>query len=207
MARLSRQAYADLYGPTKGDLIRLGDTELFAEIEHDYTVYGHELLIGAGKNLRDGEGINGYLKSSDGILDIVIKNATIVDAVTGVVKADIGIRDGRIVGIGKAGNPDVMPGVQPNMVVGQTTSPVSGLLHRDRRRSRITRPSRLARAVGSCVGGRDDHYDRQRSGTAVRRRQRQHDDLRPFPPGLRILAAQLCAVRTRRFQPRGSRGI
>jgi urease subunit alpha len=91
MARLSRQAYADLYGPTKGDLIRLGDTELFAEIEHDYTVYGHELLIGAGKNLRDGEGINGYLKSSDGILDIVIKNATIVDAVTGVVKADIGI--------------------------------------------------------------------------------------------------------------------
>jgi urease subunit alpha len=126
MARLSRQAYADLYGPTKGDLIRLGDTDLFAEIEHDHTVYGHELLIGAGKNLRDGEGINGYLKSSDGILDIVIKNATIVDAVTGVVKADIGIRDGRIVGIGKAGNPDVMPGVQPNMVVGQTTSPVSG---------------------------------------------------------------------------------
>src|ERR1700733_1265663 len=126
MARLSRQAYADLYGPTKGDLIRLGDTELFAEIEHDYTVYGHEPLIGAGKNLRDGEGINGYLKSSDGILDIVIKNATIVDAVTGVIKADIGIRDGRIVGIGKAGNPDVMPNVHPDMIVGQTTSPVSG---------------------------------------------------------------------------------
>jgi urease subunit alpha len=126
MARLSRQAYAELYGPTKGDLIRLGDTELFAEIEHDFTTYGHELLIGAGKNLRDGEGINGYLKSSEKILDIVVKNATIIDAVAGIVKADIGIRDGRIVGIGKAGNPDVMPGVHPDMVVGQTTSPISG---------------------------------------------------------------------------------
>jgi urease subunit alpha len=126
MAPLSRQAYAERYGPTKGDLVRLGDTELFAEIEHDFTVYGHELLIGAGKNLRDGEGINGYLTSSDKILDIVIKNATIIDAVAGIIKADIGIRDGRIVGIGKAGNPDVMPGVHPDMIVGQTTSPVSG---------------------------------------------------------------------------------
>lgn len=126
MAILSRQAYAELYGPTTGDLVRLGDTELFAEIEQDFTVYGHELLIGAGKNLRDGEGINGHLTSSDKILDIVIKNATIVDAVAGIIKADIGIRDGRIVGIGKAGNPDIMPGVHPDMVVGHTTSPVSG---------------------------------------------------------------------------------
>lgn len=126
MATISRRAYADLYGPTKGDVIRLGDTELFAEIEHDFTTYGHELLIGAGKNLRDGEGINGHLKSSDNILDIVIKNATIIDAVAGIIKADIGIRDGRIVGIGKAGNPDIMPGIHPNMIVGQTTSPVSG---------------------------------------------------------------------------------
>ncbi|WP_375450356.1 urease subunit alpha [uncultured Devosia sp.] len=126
MATISRRAYADLYGPTKGDVIRLGDTELFAEIEHDFTTYGHELLIGAGKNLRDGEGINGHLKSSDKILDIVIKNATIIDAVAGIIKADIGIRDGRIVGIGKAGNPDIMPDVHPDMIVGQTTSPVSG---------------------------------------------------------------------------------
>jgi urease subunit alpha len=126
MASLNRRAYADLYGPTKGDLVRLGDTSLLAEIEHDYASYGHELLIGAGKNLRDGEGINGYRKSSDKILDIVIKNATIIDAVTGIIKADIGIRDGRIVGIGKAGNPDVMPDVHPDMIVGQTTSPVAG---------------------------------------------------------------------------------
>ena len=126
MARLSRRAYAELYGPTKGDLVRLGDTQLLAEIEHDFTTYGHELLIGAGKNLRDGEGINGYLKSSDKILDVVIKNATIIDAVTGIVKADIGIRGGRIVGIGKAGNPDVMPDVHPDMIVGSTTSPIAG---------------------------------------------------------------------------------
>jgi urease subunit alpha len=126
MARLSRRAYAELYGPTKGDLVRLGDTQLLAEIEHDFTTYGHELLIGAGKNLRDGEGINGHLKSSDKILDVVIKNATIIDAVTGIVKADIGIRGGRIVGIGKAGNPDVMPDVHPDMIVGSTTSPIAG---------------------------------------------------------------------------------
>ncbi|CDX24903.1 urease alpha subunit, (Urea amidohydrolase alpha subunit) [Mesorhizobium plurifarium] len=126
MATISRDYYVEMYGPTKGDLVRLGDTSLFAEIEDDLTTYGHELLIGAGKNLRDGEGINGHLKASDGILDVVIKNATIVDAVIGIIKADIGIRDGRIVGIGKAGNPDVMPGVAPNMIVGQTTSPVSG---------------------------------------------------------------------------------
>lgn len=126
MASLTRQAYAGHYGPTKGDIVRLGDTSLLAEIEHDHTTYGHELLIGAGKNLRDGEGINGHRKSSDRILDVVIKNATIIDAVSGIIKADIGIRDGRIVGIGKAGNPDVMPDVHPDMVVGQTTSPVSG---------------------------------------------------------------------------------
>lgn len=126
MATLGRKAYAEIYGPTKGDLVRLADSSLIAEIEEDFTVYGHELLIGAGKNLRDGEGINGQARSSRRALDIVIKNATIIDAVTGIVKADIGIRDGRIVGIGKAGNPDIMPGVHPDMVVGSTTSPVSG---------------------------------------------------------------------------------
>jgi urease subunit alpha len=126
MSTLSRRAYAELYGPTKGDVVRLGDTELLAEIEHDYAVYGHELLVGAGKNLRDGEGVCAYRTSADKILDIVIKNATIIDAVAGIVKGDIGIRDGRIVGIGKAGNPDTMPGVHPELVVGASTSPVFG---------------------------------------------------------------------------------
>ncbi|WP_421760889.1 urease subunit alpha [Devosia sp.] len=127
MSKLSREAYARLYGPTKGDLIRLADTELLIEIEHDYAVYGHELVLGAGKNLRDGEGIAPYLKPSDGILDIVIYGATIVDAITGIIKADIGIRDGRIVGIGKAGNPDTMPGITPEMLVGSTTQQMSGV--------------------------------------------------------------------------------
>jgi len=126
MATLTRQRYAELYGPTKGDLVRLGDTELLAEIEHDFTTYGHELLVGAGKNLRDGEGVNGNQTSRHRILDVVIKNATIIDAVTGIIKADIGIRDGRIVGIGKAGNPDVMPNVHPDMIVGHTTAPIAG---------------------------------------------------------------------------------
>lgn len=126
MATLSRRAYGELYGPTKGDLVRLADTSLLAEIEHDYTTYGHELLVGAGKNLRDGEGVNAYRTASHKALDVVIKNATIVDAVAGIVKADIGIRDGRIVGIGKAGNPDVMPDVHPDMVVGHTTAPIAG---------------------------------------------------------------------------------
>jgi urease subunit alpha len=125
MATITRAQYASLYGPTTGDLIRLGDTGLLAEIERDHTRFGHELLIGAGKNLRDGEGFNGH-RTSGNILDTVIQNATIVDAVTGIVKADIGIRDGRIVGIGKAGNPDVMPGVHPDMVVGHTTVAFNG---------------------------------------------------------------------------------
>src|SRR6218665_1203444 len=126
MSVLTRDAYARLYGPTKGDVVRLADTSLLIEIEHDYAVYGHEIVLGAGKNLRDGEGIAAYLKPSDGILDIVIYGATIVDAVTGIIKADIGIRDGRIAGIGKAGNPDTMPGITPNMLVGSTTQQMSG---------------------------------------------------------------------------------
>lgn len=126
MSRLSREAYARLYGPTKGDVIRLGDTELLVEIEHDYAIYGHEIVLGAGKNLRDGEGIDPFAKPSDGILDIVIYGATIVDAVTGIIKADIGLKDGRIAGIGKAGNPAVMPGVTPGMLVGSTTQQMSG---------------------------------------------------------------------------------
>ena len=126
MVSISRRAYAEIYGPTKGDLVRLADTSLFVEIERDYTTYGHELWVGAGKTFRDGEGYNATLRSSDRILDIVIQNATIIDAELGIVKGDIGIRDGRIVGVGKAGNPDVMPGVHPDLIVGHTTTPISG---------------------------------------------------------------------------------
>ena len=86
MVAISRRAYAELYGPTKGDLVRLGDTCLLAEIEHDYTVPGHELVVGAGKTLRDSEGINARMRYSDKALDIVIQNATIIDAELGIAK-------------------------------------------------------------------------------------------------------------------------
>src|SRR5258707_14813082 len=99
MVALSRKAYAEVYGPTKGDVIRLGDTSPLAEIEHDYGAYGHELIVGAGKTMRDGEGYNPRAKYSDRALDIVITNAAIIDAELGIVKADIGIGDDGIVAV------------------------------------------------------------------------------------------------------------
>ena len=126
MAILSRAHYAELYGPTTGDLVRLADTDLLAEIEKDYTTYGDELTTGAGKNMRDGEGFQTTGTYASGALDMVVQNSTIIDAVQGIVKADIGIRDGRIVGIGKAGNPDVMNGVDPKLHTGPNTTVVHG---------------------------------------------------------------------------------
>lgn len=122
MVKLSRADYAATFGPTKGDMIRLADTGLLAEIEHDYTVYGDELTTGAGKSMRDGEGFQTTGTAASGALDVVVQNATIFDPVLGIVKADIGIRDGRIVGIGKAGNPDIMAGVHPELRTGPNTA-------------------------------------------------------------------------------------
>lgn len=129
MNALPAETRARLYGPTTGDLVRLGDTSLIAEIEKDLTVHGYELNVGAGKAVRDGEGVAATVTSADGALDVVIQNATIIDAKLGIIKADIGIREGRIVGIGKAGNPAVMPGVDPSMVVGQNTTPINAQGH------------------------------------------------------------------------------
>ncbi|WP_191058957.1 urease subunit alpha [Geminicoccus harenae] len=126
MAVLSRRHYAEVYGPTTGDMVRLGDTELLAEIERDFTVYGEELTTGAGKSMRDGEGFQTTGTYASGALDTVIQNATIIDAVIGIVKADIGIRDGRIVGVGKAGNPDFMDGVDPALRCGPNTTVIHG---------------------------------------------------------------------------------
>jgi urease subunit alpha len=123
MVMISRREYAALYGPTTGDRIRLGDTHLWAEIEHDYTSYGEECLHGGGKTLRDGMGlVAGATSASDGVLDLLICNVVVLDAVLGVVKGDIGVKNGRIVGIGKAGNPDTMDGVDPRLVVGAGTT-------------------------------------------------------------------------------------
>lgn len=119
--RISRAQYSEMFGPTVGDRVRLGDTDLWAEVERDLLVYGDECVFGGGKTLRDGLGTNGAITGAGGALDFVITGALIVDAVLGIVKADIGVKDGRIAGIGKAGNPDVMDGVHPDLVVGANT--------------------------------------------------------------------------------------
>jgi urease subunit alpha len=122
--RIDRRYYADIYGPTTGDRVRLGDTNLFAEVEADATVYGDECKFGGGKVLRDGMG-QGSGVPDEQALDCVITNALIVDW-TGIRKADVGIKGGRIAGIGKAGNPDVMAGVPDNLVVGVGTEAIAG---------------------------------------------------------------------------------
>jgi len=126
MTQVSRQEYAGLFGPTVGDKIRLGDTDLFIEIERDLRVPGDEAIYGGGKTLRDGMGVNNQLTSEGGALDLVITNVTVVDAVLGVVKADVGIKDGVIVGVGKAGNSGTMDGVTPGLDVSPATDAISG---------------------------------------------------------------------------------
>jgi urease subunit alpha len=118
--KINRIKYANMYGPTTGDKVRLGDTELFIQIEKDYTVYGDEAKFGGGKTIRDGMAQSATAVRSEGVLDFVITSAIIIDH-WGIVKADIGIKDGKIVGIGKAGNPDTMDGITPNMVIGAST--------------------------------------------------------------------------------------
>jgi len=120
---IDRRHYADMFGPTVGDRIRLGDTDLIAEVEHDLGVYGDECKFGGGKVLRDRQGQRAGVTDRDA-LDCVITNALILDS-SGIYKADIGLKDGRIVGIGKAGNPDVMAGVSPGMIVGVTTEAIA----------------------------------------------------------------------------------
>ena len=106
---IDRASYATMFGPTIGDKVRLADTDLLIEVEHDHTTYGEEVKFGGGKVIRDGMG-QSQVSRADGAVDTVITNALIVDH-WGIVKADIGIRDGRIAGIGKAGNPDVQPDI------------------------------------------------------------------------------------------------
>ncbi|MEQ8445606.1 MAG: urease subunit alpha [Pelagibacterium sp.] len=120
-ARISRALYADMYGPTTGDKVRLADTELFIEVEKDFTLYGEEVKFGGGKVIRDGMGQSQVTRAA-GAVDTVITNALIVDH-TGIYKADIGLKDGMIAAIGKAGNPDTQPGV--NIIVGPGTEAIA----------------------------------------------------------------------------------
>ncbi|KTB87378.1 urease subunit alpha [Pseudomonas syringae] len=122
MATMTRKEYAAMYGPTTGDAVRLGDTALLAEVEFDHSVPGDECLHGGGKTLRDGMGLMPGHDSADGALDMLICNALIIDPVIGIVKGDIGIKDGKIVAIGKAGNPQIMDGVHPQLICGVATT-------------------------------------------------------------------------------------
>ncbi|MGO1501206.1 MAG: urease subunit alpha [Marinobacter sp.] len=119
--KISRQAYADMYGPTTGDRIRLGDTELWIEIEHDHTHYGEEVMFGGGKVIRDGMGQS--QRCDDAVMDTVITNAIVIDW-WGIVKADVGLKNGRIAAIGKAGNPDTQPDI--DIVIGAGTEIIAG---------------------------------------------------------------------------------
>src|SRR5437667_865849 len=124
--KLSRSAYAGHYGPTTGDRIRLADTALLVEIEKDFTVYGEEVQFGGGKVIRDSQG-QSPLPAPQGepALDLVITNAVVLDH-WGIVKGDVGVRGGRVVGVGKAGNPLIQPGVDPKLVIGPGTEVIAG---------------------------------------------------------------------------------
>nr|WP_167514718.1 urease subunit alpha [Mesorhizobium intechi] len=123
MARISRAAYAQMYGPTVGDKVRLADTELFIEVERDLTIHGEEVKFGGGKVIRDGMG-QSQVSRAQGAVDTVVTNALVIDASAGIFKADIGLKDGRIAAIGKAGNPDTQDGV--TIIIGPGTEIIAG---------------------------------------------------------------------------------
>lgn len=125
MKKISKKDYISMYGPTTGDKIRLGDTDLFIEIEKDYNVYGEEMKFGGGKTIRDGMGQKADITGKNGALDLLITNVVVLDY-TGIYKADLGIKNGVIIGIGKAGNPDIMDGVDPNLIIGAGTEVIAG---------------------------------------------------------------------------------
>ena len=124
--RVDRHRYADLYGPTTGDRFRLADTELYAQIERDLTVPGEEAVFGGGKSIRDGMAQASGVTNGEGALDLVVTSVVVMDPMLGIIKADIGIRAGRIVAVGKAGNPDVMDSVTPGLVIGPGTEVIAG---------------------------------------------------------------------------------
>jgi urease subunit alpha len=126
MSTVSRQTYASLYGPTAGDRFRLADTSLIAKVERSLVLPGEEAVYGGGKVVRDGMGQIPGRRNADGVLDLVITSVIVMDPLLGILKADIGIRDGLIVGLGQAGNPYVQDGVDPNLVIGAGTEVISG---------------------------------------------------------------------------------
>ncbi|HET8631209.1 MAG TPA: urease subunit alpha [Thermomicrobiales bacterium] len=126
MTEIPRQKYAQLYGPSTGDRFRLADTELICEVERDLVTPGDEVIYGGGKTMRDGMGQTPGLTNAEGVLDTVITSVLVMDPILGIFKADIGIKDGKIAGLGHSGNPYVMDDVDPNMIVGAGTEAISG---------------------------------------------------------------------------------
>jgi urease subunit alpha len=126
MTEIDRATYAALYGPSVGDRFRLADTSLVCEVERDLIAHGDEIVFGGGKTIRDGMGQAPGIRNDQGALDLVITNVIVMDSVLGIVKADIGVKNGRIAGIGKAGNPFVMDAVSPDLVVGAGTEVIAG---------------------------------------------------------------------------------
>src|SRR5215210_1478346 len=120
--KINRSVYADMFGPTTGDRVRLADTDIIIEVEKDFTIYGEEVKFGGGKVIRDGMG-QSQITNKQGAVDTVITNALILDH-WGIVKADVGIKDGKISGIGKAGNPDIQPHV--TIIIGPGTEVIAG---------------------------------------------------------------------------------
>ena len=172
---IPRRQYADLYGPTTGDTIRLADTELFLEIEKDLTVYGEEVVFGGGKVIRDGMGQNGQATRDEDVPDTVITNAVILDY-TGIYKADVALRDGHIFKIGKAGNPQITDGV--DIVIGASTEIIAG------ERKILTAGGMDTHIhfispdqVPTALDQRRDHHDRRRHRPG-RRHQGHHRDPR-----------------------------
>src|ERR1700730_15154742 len=122
MVSIARRDYAALYGPTVGDGVRLADTSLIAVVDEDHAVHGDESLHGGGKPLRDGIGLAAGVTSAQGALDLLLCNVLVIDPVIGIVKGDLGIKAGRVVGLGKAGNPAIMDGVDPRLLVSAATT-------------------------------------------------------------------------------------
>ena len=149
-ALIARQSYASMYGPTTGDRLRLGDTDLIIEVERDLTTYGEEVKFGGGKVIRDGMG-QSQVSRAGGAVDTVITNALIIDH-SGIYKADVGLRDGLIHAIGKAGNPDTQSGV--TIIIGPSTEVIAGEVS--------VEPQLVVNHTGSS---------RTRAATASRRRQ------------------------------------
>ena len=173
--RIPRRNYADLYGPTTGDRVRLADSELIVEVERDYTVYGDEVTFGGGKVIRDGMGQSSVAvrDSEDGALDLVITNALIIDH-WGIVKGDIGVKDGKIVAVGKAGNPDTMAGVHPSLVIGAFyRGHRRRKQHRHRWRRRYAHPLHLPSA--SRNGAHRWHHDYARRWNWACDGNKRHD--------------------------------